>query len=67
MRRGGSFSHGTKARRSPFKVAVRMTSQTKLACKVFRREFMQIGNLDVFLESIIIASACNKFLHIRFP
>ena len=35
-------------------------------CEVFRREFMQIGNLEVFLESIIIAFACNKFLHKRF-
>jgi len=32
------------------------------ACRVFRREFMQIGNLDVFLESITIASACSKIL-----
>ena len=36
------------------------------ACRVFRREFMQIGNLDVFLESITIASACNKVLRRRF-
>jgi len=36
------------------------------ACRVFRREFMQIGNLDVFLESITIASACNKVLRKRF-
>jgi len=36
------------------------------ACKVFRREFMEIGNLEVFLESITNASACNKFLRKRF-
>jgi len=36
------------------------------ACRVFRRKFMQIGNLDPFLESITIASACNKVLRKRF-
>jgi len=36
------------------------------ACRVFWREFMQIGNLDVFLESITIASPCNKVLRKRF-
>jgi hypothetical protein len=36
------------------------------ACQVFRREFMQIGNIDVFQESITIASACNKVLRKRF-
>ena len=36
------------------------------ACKVFRREFMSIGNLEVFLEKIIIASACKKVLRKRF-
>ena len=36
------------------------------AGRVFRREFMQIGNLDVFLESITIATACNKVLRKRF-
>ena len=30
------------------------------ACRVFRREFKQIGNIEVFFESITIASACNK-------
>lgn len=32
------------------------------ACQVFRRNFMQIENIDVFLESITIASACNTML-----
>jgi len=32
------------------------------ACRVFRREFMQIGHIDVFVESITIASACNNVL-----
>jgi len=36
------------------------------ACRVFRREFMQFGNIDVFIESINIASACNKLLRKRF-
>jgi hypothetical protein len=36
------------------------------ACRVFRREFMSIGNIDVFVESITIASACNKVLRKRF-
>jgi len=36
------------------------------ACRAFLREFMETGNLDVFLESITIASACNKVLRKRF-
>ena len=36
------------------------------ACRVFRREFAQICNIDVFQESITIASACNKVLRKRF-
>jgi hypothetical protein len=31
-------------------------------CQVFRIEFMGIANIDVFQESITIASACNKVL-----
>ena len=34
----------------------------RLACRVFCPEFLQIGNIEVFLESLIIASACNKVL-----
>jgi hypothetical protein len=30
------------------------------ACQAFRREFKEIGNIYVFLESTTIASACNK-------
>ena len=30
------------------------------ACRVFRREFLQIGNIEVILESLTIASGCNK-------
>ena len=32
-------------------------------CRVFRHEFMQIGNIEVFVESKTIALACNK-LHL---
>jgi len=35
------------------------------ACRVFRREFIQISYID-FLEAITIASACNKVLHKEF-
>jgi len=35
-------------------------------CLVFRREFMHIGIIEVFLEAIPFASACNKFLRKRF-
>ena len=35
----------------------------KQACRVFRREFLQVGNIDVFQESVTIASTCNKVLH----
>ena len=38
----------------------------KQAYGFFRREFMQIENLDVFIESVTIASACNKVLRKRF-
>jgi hypothetical protein len=36
------------------------------ACRIFRREFTHIGNIEVFLESITIATACNKLLRKRF-
>jgi len=32
------------------------------ACRVFRREFLEIGNIEVFLEALTIVSACNKVL-----
>ena len=35
-------------------------------CLVFRREFMHTGHIDIFVESITIASACNKVLCKRF-
>jgi len=36
------------------------------ASRVFRQDFMQIGNLDVFFESITISSACNRDPRKRF-
>ena len=33
---------------------------------MFRREFMQAGHIDVFVETITMASACNKVLRKRF-
>jgi hypothetical protein len=30
------------------------------ACRTFRKHFLQIENVEVFLESMTIASACNK-------
>jgi len=35
-------------------------------CQVFRRDFMEIGNVDVFLEAVTIASACNKVFRKQF-
>jgi len=35
------------------------------ACPVFRRVFLHIGNMEVFPESITIASDCNKILRKR--
>ena len=36
------------------------------ACRVFRREFILFGNIEVFMEAITIASACNKVLRKQF-
>jgi hypothetical protein len=36
------------------------------ACHIFRRDFIQIGNVDVFLESVTIASACNSVEKVVF-
>jgi hypothetical protein len=36
------------------------------SCRVFRREFLQVGNIEVFLESLTIASAWNKVLRRNF-
>jgi len=36
------------------------------ACQIFRRDFMEIGNIEVFVEALKIASACNKVLRKKF-
>jgi len=36
------------------------------SCQIFRREFMLIGKIEVFLESFSSAFECNKFLRIQF-
>ena len=36
------------------------------ACRVFGRVFLQIGNIEGFLESLTIASACIKMLRRKF-
>jgi hypothetical protein len=36
------------------------------ACEIFRREMLEAGNVDAFLESFTIASACNKVFRKRF-
>jgi len=36
------------------------------ACRVFSRECIQIGNIEVFMEAITIASSCNKVLGKQF-
>ena len=36
------------------------------ACEMFRREFLQVGNIEVFQEAVTIAFACNKVLRKLF-
>jgi len=36
------------------------------ACQLFRRDFMDVGNVDIFLESCTIELACFKVLRKRF-
>ena len=36
------------------------------ACTIFRRDFIEIGNIEVFLEAYTIARACNKVLRRKF-
>ena len=36
------------------------------AGRVFRREFLQIANMELFLQYLIIATACNKVLRCNF-
>ena len=39
-----------------------VVTELRQACRVFRHEFLEIGNIEVFLEALTIASACNKVL-----
>ena len=61
-RRKQSFSSGTSARKRSFSTTGTVLRQ---ACRVFRREFMHTGNIEVLLDVLTIASACNKFLRKR--
>ena len=36
------------------------------ACQLFRRNFIDVGNVDIFLESSATSSACNKKLRKGF-
>ena len=36
------------------------------ACRNFRKHFLQIANVEVFLKSVTIASACNKLFRKKF-
>jgi len=36
------------------------------ACQIFRRDYMESGNIEVFLEALTIASACNEVLRKKF-
>jgi len=36
------------------------------ACQIFRRDFIEVGKVDVFLESCAIASACKKVFRKQF-
>jgi hypothetical protein len=44
----------------------KMTSPSCDRREIFRRDFMEIGNIGVFLEAVTIASACNKVLRKKF-
>jgi len=36
------------------------------ACQIFRRDFIECENIEVFLEALKIASACNKVFRNKF-
>jgi hypothetical protein len=44
----------------------KMTSVLRQASQIFRRDFIESGNIEVFLEALTIASACNKVLRKKF-
>ena len=37
------------------------------ACQIYRRDFIEVGNVDVFLESCTITSVFNKVFRKTFP
>ena len=49
-----------------FNIAKDDVTVLRQACQMFRRDFIEVGNVDVFLESYTIASACNKVFRKRF-
>jgi hypothetical protein len=36
------------------------------ACQIFRSDFMEIVNINIFLDTVTIASACHKVLRKQF-
>ena len=44
----------------------KMTSVLRQASQIFRRDFIESGNIEVFLDALTIASACNKVLRKKF-
>jgi hypothetical protein len=49
-----------------WKRTVRITSQCYVRRQICRRDFIEIGNIEVFLELFTIANACNKVLLKKF-
>jgi len=44
----------------------KMTSVLRQASQIFKSDFIEIGNIEVLLETLTIASACNKVLRKKF-
>ena len=49
-----------------FNIAKDDVTVLRQACQMFRRDFMEVGKVDVFLDPCTIASACNKVSRKRF-
>jgi len=70
--RGGNLWTGmtsTKSRYSTTGTCWNNTAKMTPYCDrrvVYCREFLEIGNVEVFLEALTIASACNKVLSKKF-
>jgi len=43
-----------------------MTSLLREACSIFRRDFIEFGSIEVFIEAYTIAIACNEVLRNKF-